>query len=119
AGAQGEPLKTGISASDMIGGQFGLVALLAGLEQRQRFGIAPHFDISMQDASAWITQYDWPGAGDAAKPRLVACADGHVLAERDPQRVVAAGSPWSGDRASLVAALEAAGVRAAPVLTIP
>jgi crotonobetainyl-CoA:carnitine CoA-transferase CaiB-like acyl-CoA transferase len=119
SGPDSEPLKTGISASDMIGGQFGLVALLAGLEQRDRFGIAPHFDISMQDASAWITQYEWPGAEAGEQPRLLACDDGHVLVEGDSHGVVPDGSAWRGDRASLVAALEAAGIPAAPVLAVP
>jgi crotonobetainyl-CoA:carnitine CoA-transferase CaiB-like acyl-CoA transferase len=119
SGAQSEPLKTGISASDMIGGQFGLIALLAGLEQRDRFGLAPHFDISMQDASAWITQYEWPGAEMASPPRLIPCSDGHVLVEGDLQAVMRPAAPWRGDRASLVAALEAVGVPAAPVLAVP
>jgi crotonobetainyl-CoA:carnitine CoA-transferase CaiB-like acyl-CoA transferase len=119
SGAHGEPLKTGISSSDMIGGQFGLIALLAGLEQRDRFGSVPHFDISMQDASAWITQYDWPGAGKAVPSCLVRCDDGHVLVEGDPRCVLERDVPWRGNRVSLVAALKATGVSASPVLAIP
>jgi crotonobetainyl-CoA:carnitine CoA-transferase CaiB-like acyl-CoA transferase len=114
----GEPLKMGLSASDLIGGQFGLLALLAGLEQRDRYGTTPHFDISMQDSSVWLTQYDWKGSVTTL-PRMLSCRDGHVLAEGDPTNVIAPGSAWEGDRARLVAALEAAGVPAASVLTVP
>ncbi len=114
----GNPLKTGISASDMIGGLFGLLALLAGTELRDRTGIAVHFDISMQDASAWVTQMEWGGALAAPPVRVIACTDGHVVAEGDASAVVPAGQHWDGDRASLVAAVEAAGAAAAPVLTV-
>lgn len=114
----GTPLKMGLSASDLIGGQFGLVALLAGLEQRDRYGTAPHFDISMQDSSVWLTQYDWKGSV-ITLPHIVLCRDGYVLAEGDTTTVIAAGSAWEGDRARLVSALEAAGVPAASVLSVP
>lgn len=55
------PLKAGISIADICGGQLGLLAVLAGLEQRDRAGRAPRYDLSMQDVAAWLTQLSWNG----------------------------------------------------------
>jgi crotonobetainyl-CoA:carnitine CoA-transferase CaiB-like acyl-CoA transferase len=74
----GQPLKTGISSSDTLGGQVGLVAVLSGLLQRSRHGQAPHFDISMQDATSWVTQMEWPGGHPRAGITVLAAKDGHV-----------------------------------------
>lgn len=56
------PLKAGISIADISGGQLGLLATIAGLEQRDRFGCAPSYDLSMQDVAAWLTHLSWNGA---------------------------------------------------------
>ena len=55
------PLKAGISVADICGGQLGLLATLAGLEQRDRTGTAPAYDLSMQDVAVWLTQLSWNG----------------------------------------------------------
>jgi crotonobetainyl-CoA:carnitine CoA-transferase CaiB-like acyl-CoA transferase len=115
----GEPMKAGISASDVLGGEFGLLSVLAGLEHRERSGVAPHFDISMQDASSWMTQLDWPGALPAEPTSVVEAADGCVVVEGDAARSAAAVKSLANpDRAAVVAALSKAGLAAAPVLRV-
>lgn len=57
--ANDTPLKAGISIADIGGGQLGLLAVLAGLEQRDKTGRAPRYDLSMQDVAAWLTQLSW------------------------------------------------------------
>lgn len=53
------PMKSGISAADIGGGQVGLLAILAALEQRERTGKGAIIDIAMQDVGAWLTQLRW------------------------------------------------------------
>ena len=116
----GEPTKAGISASDMLGGEFGLLAVMAALEYRDRTGRACHFDISMQDASSWMTQMHWAGSGDAEASCVLAASDGFVVAQahqQDAQKVTGA-ALWSGNRDSLVQILLQAGIDAAPVLSV-
>ncbi len=113
--ANGVPQKTGISLADILGGAFGLVATLAALFERDVSGSGACIDISMQDASAWATQWAWRGryANDAF--RTIRCADGYVVAgpfeEGATDAKVAALS-----RADLVRSLEEKGIAAAPVL---
>ena len=116
----GQPTKAGISASDMLGGEFGLLAVMAGLEFRDRTGLANHFDISMQDASCWMTQMEWPGTAPPEPAQLLEAADGYVLAVAKPGQLdsIIGAMPWQGDKAGLLAALQAAGIDAAPVLTV-
>jgi crotonobetainyl-CoA:carnitine CoA-transferase CaiB-like acyl-CoA transferase len=75
------PLKAGISIADICGGQLGLLAILAGLEQRDRTGSTPRYDLSMQDVAAWLTQLSWneqrPEAG-----RIAAEGDGFIAVDR-------------------------------------
>lgn len=78
----GQPVKAGISASDNLGGQFGFVAVSAALELRERTGQAVHFDISMQDVSAWATQLEWNG-DRSQRPIIMKCADGFVARDGD------------------------------------
>jgi len=115
----GAPMKAGISASDMLGGEFGLLALLAALEHRDRTGRAAHFDLSMQDCSIWMTQIAWPGSSPAAAHAIVRAADGYVVAMTTAARVRGLLGETAGrDRASIVEALAAAGVDSAPVATV-
>lgn len=115
----GMPLKAGISASDVTGGLFGLLASLAGIEYRDRTGQAPHFDISMQDASVWLTQMHWSGASRSTA-RLVQAQDGYVVVRGEASIVEArmAMLPATAERSQVVAALSAFGLEAAPVLTV-
>src|SRR5262249_30416090 len=52
---EGTPIKAGISAADIVGGTYGLLAILAALEQRERTGRGQYIDISMQDVACWST----------------------------------------------------------------
>ena len=118
----GMPTKTGVSASDMLGGVFGLLALLSALELRDRCGIAVHFDLSMQDATVWSTQLEWNGQGAGSRRvALVRAADGFVAVATDDAD--AAGPPPLPDpdpgltRAAIVDTLRP--LAAAAVLTVP
>lgn len=76
----GVPTKAGISISDQLGGQFGLVSVLAALHYRARTGYGVSFDLAMQDGTAWATQMTWNGS--AAPPFDVCRArDGYVVIE--------------------------------------
>lgn len=116
---QGQPMKTGISSSDTLGGQAGLVAVLAGLLHRQRTGVAPHFDISMQDASCWITQMEWAGAQPKPVMTVLPARDGHVLVQANAKTITAV-LPQSQDltREQIVARLRSGNIAACPVLQI-
>ncbi len=116
----GLPFKSGISSADILGGQFALVAILAGLAQRERTGRGLAIDLSMQDAAAWATQTAWNPPAETSPPTVVlACRDGHVVAlagERDIADTVDEVGRLSRDE--LVERLAAAGVPAAPVLDV-
>lgn len=118
--SNGAPTKTGISVSDMLGGQFGLLAALAGLECRDRSGAVVHFDLSMQDASVWATQAAWPGSLPAEPATVLAASDGYVLASCSGSTVVdvVGDPPWAGTRAELTARLAAAGISSVPILAV-
>lgn len=112
----GIPMKTGISTADLSGAQFSLVAILAALEHRDATGNGQWIDLSMQDTTAWLTQWAWNGAGATGEGSLAACSDGFAVA-RGPQGREAAPDTGALSRAELVTALERAGWQAAPVLT--
>lgn len=57
----GAPVKAGISAADIAGGETGLLAIVAALARRRRTGAGSVIDISMQDVGAWMTQRHWNG----------------------------------------------------------
>ena len=117
--AEGEPTKTGVSASDNLGGLIGMLASIAGLELRDRSGVASHFDISMQDCSAWMTQNtlaDPPSA--AASPQIVQAVDGFVLVQGKGDRAKVALGDGSTSREAVVAAYRAAGFESASVLDV-
>ncbi len=75
----GMPTKAGISIADQLGGQFGLLGILAALYWRDRSGEGVALDIAMQDCTIWATQ----AAFDAPLPeaRLTACAEGWIAVE--------------------------------------
>lgn len=76
----GVPLKTGISTADLLGAEFGVLAVLAALAHRDRTGRGQYIDLSMQDITAWLTQAVWNDAG-ISQVSVIACRDGHVLVE--------------------------------------
>jgi crotonobetainyl-CoA:carnitine CoA-transferase CaiB-like acyl-CoA transferase len=74
---EGVAMKSGLSLSDQLGGQFGLLAILAALERRDRSGEGATLDLAMQDCTAWATQMVWNGC--TRTPSTIAqVADGHV-----------------------------------------
>ena len=90
----GVPFKVGISISDILGGQFALVAILAGLEYRERTGKGQFIDLSMQEVSAWLTQFFWNGDIDQHPDgRVVKCRDGHVYVPNGADQEVAVRPP--------------------------
>jgi len=116
----GIPMKTGISTADLSGAQFSMVAILAALEHRDASGKGQWIDLSMQDTTAWLTQWAWNRAGPAGAWSLAACSDGFAVVGGPQGREAAfQGRAESGalTRAELVAAAEQAGLHAAPVLS--
>ncbi len=99
--ADGVPMKSGISAADIGGGQVGLLAIVAALERRERTGLGAVIDIAMQDVGAWLTQTRWnvaapvpPPAGPVASV-ADACADPQTRArELVVVRRDARGTDW-------------------------
>lgn len=80
----GVATKAGISLADQLGGQFGLLAVLAALERRQRTGQGATLDLAMQECAAWATQMCWSSdAASGPAVRVVAAADGYVAVEGD------------------------------------
>ena len=114
----GMPTKTGVSASDMLGGVIALLALLSALELRDRSGIAVHFDLSMQDATVWSTQLEWNGHGAGSRRvALVRAADGFVAVATDDGDQAGPQPDPGLTRAAIVDSLRPGA--AAPVLTVP
>ena len=129
--ANGMPYKTGISIADLAGGQFGLVAALAGLAYRDRTGRGQFIDLSMHAVSAWLTHSAWNPSPYAQKACLIRCRDGYVVAESDSPDVARAiaGSRWDDAdptllnaaeklRVEITAALSQRGIGCAPVLSV-
>jgi crotonobetainyl-CoA:carnitine CoA-transferase CaiB-like acyl-CoA transferase len=77
----GVPQKTGISFADILGGLFALVGTIAALLAREKSGTGDQLDISMQDAAAWIAQWQRHGYDRSRDATIVRCADGHLAAE--------------------------------------
>ncbi len=111
------PCKVGISISDISGGQFALLAVLAGLEYRDRTGHGQFIDLSMQEVSAWLTQLYWNADTDARSDgRVMQCSDGHVyLADDEPVEPSLAAAMT---RAEAVHYFEARGRRCVPVNSV-
>lgn len=86
----GVPMKAGISVSDNLGGQFSLLSLAAGIELRERTGTVAHFDLSMQDTSAWATQMAWNGSQPSDETAIVPSSDGGFVAVAGKKDEVAA-----------------------------
>ncbi|MEP9350101.1 CoA transferase [Xanthobacter sp. KR7-225] len=113
----GVPYKAGISLIDLVGGQLGLVFILAALDQRARTGAGQFIDLSMLDAAAWMTRLEWNGA-TAATTAVLACADGHVAVARTADRPGVPDLPPGLSRSEVVRRLADMGVQAAPVLSV-
>lgn len=75
----GVPTKTGISISDQLGGQFGLLGVLAGLEQKDRTGHGCTLDLAMQDSSAWVTHFEWDRTAGPTSGAALEVLDGFIM----------------------------------------
>jgi crotonobetainyl-CoA:carnitine CoA-transferase CaiB-like acyl-CoA transferase len=104
------PVKAGISASDNLGGQFGFVAIAAALELRARTGQAAHFDLSMQDLTAWATQLEWNGKR-SSRPIVAKATDGYVAVDANVAAI-----PDGATREEIASPVPTHG--AAPILSI-
>lgn len=108
----GVPLKAGISVSDQLGGQFGLLAILAALWQRNRTGCGTSIDLAMQDCTAWATQTLW-NATSPATANVLRCRDGYVVSTESSPTDTSAMT-----REEAVEALGTGGILAASVLGV-
>ncbi|MCW5602992.1 MAG: CoA transferase [Burkholderiales bacterium] len=116
---EGVPFKTGVSISDLVGGQFSLLAILAGLEHREHSDEGWFIDLSMQELSAWLTQFFW-NAPDATGPtgRVLRCNDGHVYVAGGGDMDRACADIGGKSRAEAVSMLAAKGLRCVPVHSV-
>jgi crotonobetainyl-CoA:carnitine CoA-transferase CaiB-like acyl-CoA transferase len=108
------PYKTGVSISDLLGGQFALLAILAALEYRERTGRGQTIDLSMQELSAWLTQFEWNPPSSRSTGEVLQCRDGCLYAEGN----VTPDAVQDLTRAEAVKMLVTRGIRAAPVNTV-
>ena len=114
----GVPLSTGISYSDITGGQLAMLSVIAGLELRERTGKGMNYDISMQDVTSWVTETTWNISPKERGPNgaAVECSDGYVWME----------NPSGADgieaklktRAAMFAGLTPKGIKLAPILNV-
>lgn len=116
--AEGVPMKAGISAADIMGGEFGLLAILAALEARDRTQRGRALDMSMQDAAVWATASAWNVEASAPRPTFVCCTDGYVCVDAVEPSLCAALLNPKGTRDALLEKARRAGLSAAPVCTI-
>ena len=73
-GPPGRPLRAGASVIDVTGGMFGVIGILAALEQRHRTGLGQGVDCSLFETTAFLVgQHIAQGAvtGEAARPMPV------------------------------------------------
>ncbi|MBI4190598.1 MAG: CoA transferase [Betaproteobacteria bacterium] len=126
----GTPIKVGISAADIIAGEFGLFSILAALEYRDRTGGGQAIDLSMQDTAVWVTQTAWNGRRASDTNVILKCRDGYVILESDQAALAARlaeldsrfrlglATAENYQRAELVALAARGGITGAPVLNI-
>ncbi len=102
-GPSGQPLRAGASVIDVMGGMFGVIAILAALAQRQDTGAGEHVKSSLFESTAFLMgQHIAQGAitGQAAKPmpeRISAWAIYDVIDIRDGDKIflaVVSDSQW-------------------------
>lgn len=112
------PLSTGISYSDITGGQMAMLAVIAGLELRERTGKGMSYDISMQDVTSWVTETTWNIPSDQRGPNggAVECSDGYVWMENpaDADGI----DTKSKTRAAMFGGLAPKGIKLAPILNV-
>jgi crotonobetainyl-CoA:carnitine CoA-transferase CaiB-like acyl-CoA transferase len=88
-GPPGRPLRAGASVIDVTGGMFGVIAILAAVEERHRTGRGAHVAASLFEATAFLVgqhmaQFAVTGTAAAPMPaRVSAWAIYDVFATRD------------------------------------
>jgi crotonobetainyl-CoA:carnitine CoA-transferase CaiB-like acyl-CoA transferase len=104
----GVATKTGLSLADQLGGQFGLLGVLAALEFRDRTGEGATLDLAMHDCAAWSTQMVWNGC-EGMRCTIVETDEGFVAVDADTRSaapvlsvVEALGHPQTRERGLLV-----------------
>jgi len=120
--ADGVPTKIGISIADTAGGMMGLFCILAMLEQRDLSGQGSFIDLAMQDVVVWLTHTAWQASGRSAHV-VLPCRDGEVAIISDQGTIDArlkdtGIEPASSTRQTIVDALIAANIPAAPVRSV-
>jgi len=73
-GPPGRPLRAGASVIDVTGGMFGVIGILAALEQRRRTGVGQSVDCSLFETTAFLVGQhiaQKAATGEAAKPMPV------------------------------------------------
>ena len=102
-GPSGQPLRAGASVIDVMGGMFGVIAILAALAQRQNTGAGEYVKSSLFESTAFLMgQHIAQGAitGQAAKPmpeRISAWAIYDVIDVKDGDKIflaVVSDSQW-------------------------
>ena len=124
--AGGVPTKAGISAADIVGGEFGLLSILAALEMRDQTGRGQMLDVSMQDAAVSATASLWNRMPRGEQAAFVRCADGYACIESNEADAesalhrlgLTAATAARMTRETLVEAAREAGAMAAPVCSV-
>ena len=75
-GPPGQPLRAGASVIDVMGGMFGVIGILAALEERHRTGRGQHLSSSLYESTAFLVgqhmaQYAATGSPAAPMPARV------------------------------------------------
>ena len=114
----GVPLSTGVSYSDITGGQLAMLAVVAGLELRERTGKGMSYDVSMQDVTSWVTETSWniPPEDRGPNGAAIECSDGYVWMENpaDADGI----DTKSKTRAAMFGGLAPKGIKLAPILNV-
>jgi len=79
----GMPMKSGISAADIMGGEIALLAIMAAIFYRDSSNQGQSIDISMQDAGVWATQLEWQPSNDLLCTVIRECKDGYAALNGD------------------------------------
>ena len=76
----GTPMKAGISAADILGGQVALFAILCALRQTStRTKRGGSIDVAMQDVGVWATHPVWFASKNTTSYLIASCVDGSAL----------------------------------------